>query len=138
MKWGLRIFGILDLLTFLIYIPSKFNYLLATFNFPFSMSAKIDALWQIVVLLLFVATACFFWIKPNLGLLFSFILIPFRIVSIYYSLDFLSFLAYRVGFSELISSSIFQLDWLYVLFCGEAVRYVYSFYAYYKYYSIES
>lgn len=132
MKWGLRLFGIFDLLTFLIYLPSKFNYLLATFNLPFSMSAKTDALWQIVVLLLFLATAYLLWIKPKLGLLFSFLLIPFRIIFIYYSLDFLSFLSYEFGLVNYFSATISRFNWVYLLFLGEALRYVYSFYGYYK------
>ncbi len=132
MKWGLRVFGIFDLLTFLIFIPSKINYLFATFNFPFPMSAKIDALWQILVLFLFLATAYFFWFKPKSGLLFSFLLIPFRVAFIYFSLDFLSFLAYGFGFEQLISGVRFQVSWVYVLFYAEAARYIYSFYAYYK------
>lgn len=67
------------------------------------------------------------------GLLFTFFLIPFRVVFIYYSFDFLSYLAYYLGFSALVSSSSFQYNWFYCLLIFEAFRYLYSFYLYYKF-----
>lgn len=132
MKWGLRIFGILDLLTFLIFIPSKINHLLSTFQFPFSLSAKVSAFWEISALFFFLTTALYLWFKPKLGLLFTFFLIPFRVVFSYYSFDFLSYLAYNLGFSTLVSSANFQYNWFYCLLTFEAFRYLYSFYLYYK------
>ncbi len=132
MKWGLRSFGILDLLTFLIFIPSKINYLSSTFQFAFSMNAKVDAIWQVIVLFLFLSTAILLWVKPIIGLFFSFVLVPFRVVFAYLSLEVLSFAAYKFGFGVFISSSFSQINWFYILFTFEALRYLYSFYAYYK------
>jgi hypothetical protein len=130
MKWGLRIFGFLDLLTFLIFIFPKTNYLLSTFELPFSIAQKFGAIWEIIVLLFFLLTAFFLFKKPKAGLIFSFIIVPFRISYIYFSLDILSYIAYYLGFSELISASYFQNYWFYVLIIFEVLRYILSLYWY--------
>lgn len=129
MKFGLRVLGILDLLTFLIFISAKTSHLLATFQFPFPMSAKVVALWEIIVLFFFLKTAILLWIKPKSGLFFSFLLIPFRIVFIYYSFDFLSYLSHYFNISTF---GDFQNNWFYTLFFLESLRYMFSFYVYYK------
>ncbi|MEO5911439.1 MAG: hypothetical protein ABIP95_11155 [Pelobium sp.] len=130
MKWGLRFFGLLDLLTFLIFIPSKFYFLISTFEFPFSAATKVGAIWELMVLLFFLLTGTLLFLKPKTGLLFSFILVPFRIVFLYFSFDFLSFLLYHLGFKNLVSSAGFQHYWFYVLMVFEMLRYGLSFYWY--------
>lgn len=128
MKWGLRFFGLLDVLTFLIFIPSKFYFLLSTFKFPFSIATKVEAFWEVLVLLFFLLTAILLSFKPKKGLLCSFIIIPFRIVFLYFSFDFLSFSLYHLGFQNWISSAVFQHYWIYVLMIFEVLRYGISFY----------
>ncbi len=130
MKWGLRFFGLSDALTFLIFIPSKLDFLLSTFKFPFSVATKVEAIWEILVVLFFLLTAVLLLLKPKKGLFCSFIIIPFRIVFLYFSLDFLSFAAYNLGFENLISSANFQHHWFYVLIFFEILRYSISFYWY--------
>ncbi|MBK0382484.1 hypothetical protein I5M32_05870 [Pedobacter sp. SD-b] len=132
MKWGLKLFGILDAITFLIFICPKFNYLISTFKFPFATAIKVAALWENLILLLFLITACFLFLKPKTGLIFSFILIPFKIAFSYYSFDFLSYLAYYMGFQPPVNNHTFQYNWYYFLLITEALRYLYSLYAYYK------
>jgi hypothetical protein len=132
MKWGLKLFSILDCLTFLIFFSSKFNYLLSTFKFSFSIADNILAVWEIIVLLIFLLSSYLLWFKPKSGLFCSFILIPFRIVFLYFSFDFLSYLAYYLGFKDLVSTTVFQDKWFFILLALEALRYIYSIYAYYK------
>jgi len=132
MKWGLRIFGLLDAITFLIFISAKINFLLNTFNLSYSLSDKIGAIWEVLILLLFIITGILLLFKPQLGLSFSFLLIPFRIIFLYFSLDFLSFATYYLGYTEFISTAIFNQSWFYVLLTTEILRYTFSFYWYYK------
>ncbi len=130
MKWGLRFFGLLDALTFLIFIPSKFNFLLSTYKIHFSIAFKVHAIWELLVLLFFLTTAILLILKPKTGLFYSFIILPFRIVFLYFSFDFLSYLAYHFGLENLVSSTSFQNYWFYVLIFSEIIRYAISFYWY--------
>ena len=130
MKWGLRFFGLLDVLTFLIFIPSIFYFFLSTFKFPFSIATKVEAVWELLVLFFFLITAIFLFLKPKSGLLFSFIIIPLRIIFLYFSFDFLSYLTFYFNFENLVSSATFQHYWFYVLIFSESLRYVISFYWY--------
>jgi hypothetical protein len=132
MKWGLKLFCILDCLTFLIFISPKLNYLFSTFKFSFSIADNMLAIWEIVVLLLFLLSGYLLWFKPKSGLFCSFILIPFRFVFLYFSFDFLSYLTYYLGFKDLVSTVVFQDKWYFVLLALETLRYLYSIYIYYK------
>jgi hypothetical protein len=132
MKWRLRIIGILDAITFFIFISAKANYLFATFSLSYALNNQIGAIWDILVLFLFLITAILLWFKPTKGLFLSFLLIPLRIVFLYFSLDFLSYLAYNLGYVEFISTGIFQQNWFYFLLLGEGIRYIFSFYWYYQ------
>jgi len=125
-------FAILDCFTFLIFILPKFYYLLGTYNFSFSISVKISAIWEILILLFFLLTSYFLWFKPKSGLICSFILIPFRVVFLYFSFDFLSYLSYYLGFKHFVSTAMFKYYWFYILLILEGLRYLDSVYTYYK------
>lgn len=132
MKWRLRVIGLLDAITFLIFLYPKTNYLLTTFRLSFALNTQIGAIWDLLILFLFLITAILLWYKPTKGLFLSFLLIPFRIVFLYFSLDFLTYLAYYLGYIEFISTAIFQQKWFYFLLIGDGVRYLFSFYWYYQ------
>jgi hypothetical protein len=131
MKWGLRFLGCCDILTFLLFINPKSQFLLQTFEYQnFSMAQKAFALWEVLVLLFFLLSGLLLILNKKSGLLTSFLIIPFRVVFLYFSIDFLSFSAYYFGFKNLVSSATFQHYWFYVLIFFEVLRYSVSFYWY--------
>ncbi|OAQ38125.1 hypothetical protein A5893_15080 [Pedobacter psychrophilus] len=132
MNGRLKLFAILDCITFLIFLSPRFNYILSTYDFSFSIADKVSAIWQILILFFFLFTSYSLWFKAKLGLICSFILIPFRVVFLYFSFDFLSYLAYYLGFKDFVSTAIFQHYWFYILLILEGLRYLDSVYAYYK------
>jgi hypothetical protein len=132
MKFRLRIIGLLDAITFLIFISAKANYLSTAFSLSYALNNQIGAIWEFLVLFLFLISAILLWFKPIQGLYLSFLLIPFRIVFLYFSLDFLSYAAYYLGYVTYISTAIFQKQWFYFLLLSEGIRYVFSFYWYYQ------
>ncbi|MBC7655405.1 MAG: hypothetical protein H7098_13145 [Oligoflexus sp.] len=132
MNGRLKLFAILDCVTFLIFISPKYHYLLSTFNFSFSIADKTLAIWDILILFFFLLTAYLLWFKPKLGLICSFILVLFRIVFLYFSFDFLSYVAYYLGFKDFISTAMFQHYWFFILLILEGLRYLGSVYDYYR------
>jgi len=132
MKWGMRILGCLDLITFLIFIYPKFLFLISTFTINFSIPQKAGAIGEILVLLLFALSGYLIFKLKKSGFIISFILIPFRFVYGYFSFDFLSYLAYCSGFKNEISTDVFQNNWFYFLLVSEVMRYCLSAYWYSK------
>ncbi|MBD3748847.1 MAG: hypothetical protein IE931_05080 [Sphingobacteriales bacterium] len=132
MKWILRFFGCCDVLTFFIFITPKFQYLQQNLSYSyFSMGQKAAALWEVLVLFLFLLSGILLLLKKKSGLTISFILIPFRVTFLYFSFDFISYLLYHFGFQNLVSTSQFQNQWFFILLGAEVLRYAYSFFAYY-------
>ena len=132
MKWGMRILGCLDLITFLIFIYPKFLFLISTFTIAFSISQKAGAIGEILVLFLFALSGYLIFTLKKSGFIISFTLIPFRFVYGYFSFDFLSYLAYHSDFKNEISTASFQNNWFYFLLISEIVRYSISAYWYNK------
>ncbi len=126
----LRIFGLLDILIFLLFIPSKAAFLIDTFSLPFSAEQKVGAIWQVLVLFFFLFTGILLFQQKKSGFILSFISILFRFTFLYFSFDFLSYLAYHLGFDLLVANASFQDGWFYLLIVMEVSRYVYSFYAF--------
>ena len=133
MKWGLRLLGALDILTFLLFIKSKLSFLSTTFNFlQFSILQKTNALFEVILLILFLTSGILLFQQKKLGLILSFVLIPFRFSFLYFSLDFLSHLAYFLSSNQWIAPISFPSYWFYVLLFTEIIRYALSVYWYYK------
>lgn len=133
MKWGLRLLGVFDILTFLLFIKPKLLFLSASFSFlPFSILQKTNALFEVILLLLFLASGILLFLQKKSGLIFSFILIPFRFSFLYFSLDFLSHLAYFLSANQWIAPISFPSYWFYMLLLAEITRYALSVYWYYK------
>jgi hypothetical protein len=132
MKWGMRFLGCLDLITFLIFISPKLQYLISTYNLPFSILQKTSALIEVLILFLFLFASYFLWKNKTLGLTISFLLIPFRLIYLYFSFDFISYLAYYLGLNEIVSSAYFQYYWFYILLVLEIIRFTISVYWYKK------
>ena len=132
MKWGMRILGCLDLITFLIFVHPKFIFLISTFTIGFSIPQKVVAIGELIVLFLFALSGYLIFNLKKSGFIISFILIPFRFVYGYFSFDFLSYLAYCFGFINEISTAGFQNNWFYFLLISEIVRYSISAFWYNK------
>lgn len=133
MKWVLRFFGCCDVFTFLIFISPKFQYLQQNLAYQyFSMAQKASALWEVLVLFLFLIAGVLLLFQKKSGLITSFILIPFRVTFLYFSFDFMSYLLYHIGFQNLVSTSQFQNRRFFILLGAEVLRYAYSFFAYYR------
>jgi hypothetical protein len=133
MKWGLRLLGVFDILTFLLFIKPKLLFLSASFSFlPFSILQKTNALFEVILLLLFLTSGILLFLQKKSGLIFSFILIPFRFSFLYFSLDFLSHLAYFLSANQWIAPISFPPYWFYMLLLAEITRYALSVYWYYK------
>lgn len=133
MKWILRFFGCCDLFIFFIFITPKFQYLQQNLSYSyFSMAQKAAALWEVLVLLLFLISGILLLFEQKQGLISSFVLIPFRVTFLYFSFDFISFLLYNFGFQNLVSTNQFQNQWFFILLGAEVLRYAYSFFAYYR------
>ena len=132
MKWGMRILGCLDLITFLIFVHPKFLFLISTFTIGFSIPQKAGAIGEMIVLFLFALSGYLIFNLKKSGFIISFILIPFRFVYGYFSFDFLSYLAYHSDFKNEISTAVFQNNWFYFLLISEIVRYSISAYWYNK------
>jgi hypothetical protein len=133
MKWGLRILGCFDIITFLLFINNKFLFFLETFGeLQFSMLQKINSIIEILVLLCFLITGVLLLIQKRSGLIFSFILIPLRFIFLYFTLDIISYLAYSFGLSKIISTAYFQSNWLLCLLFTEIMRTTFSTYWYFK------
>lgn len=132
MKWGMRILGFLDLFTFLIFIYPKSLFLISAFSSGFSIPQKAGALVEIIILLLFALSGYLIFKQNKSGFIISFVLIPFRFGYGYFSFDFLSYLAYYLGFQSDVSSASFQNNWFYLLLISELARYSVSVYWYNK------
>lgn len=133
MKWGLRLLGALDILTFLLFIKSKFLFLYTTFNYlQFSSLQKTNALFEVILLLLFLISGILWFQQKKSGIILSFILIPFRFSFLYFSFDFLSHLAYFLSVNQWIAPITFPSYWFYILLLAEIIRYALSVYWYYK------
>ena len=132
MKWGMRILGCFDLITFLIFIYPKFLFLVCTFTIGFSVPQKAGVISEILILLLFALSGYLIFTLKKSGFIISFILIPFRFVYGYFSFDFLSYLAYHFDFKNEISTATFQNNWFYFLLISEIMRYTISAYWYNK------
>ncbi|MBU0695149.1 MAG: hypothetical protein KKE39_01295 [Bacteroidetes bacterium] len=133
MKWGLRFLGCCDILTFFIFIIPKTQFFIQTFEYQnFSMAQKASALWEVLVLLFFLSSGTLLILNKKSGLLFSFILIPFRVAFLYFSFDFISYLLYHLGYQTLVSSAPFQSYWFWFLLITEVLRYTYSLFVYYR------
>ena len=132
MKWGMRILGCLDLITFLIFVHPKFIFLISTFTIGFSIPQKVVAIGEILVLFLFALSGYLIFTLKKSGFIISFTLIPFRFIYGYFSFDFLSYLAFHSDFKSEISTAGFQNNWFYFLLISEIVRYSISAYWYNK------
>ncbi len=133
MKWGLRFLGILDVITFLIFIKPKLFFLSETFNSTsFSILQKTNSLFDFLLLLMFLMSGILLLQQKSLGLILSFFLIPFRFSFLYFSLDFISHLAYLENYNQFIYSFFYQNYWFYFLLLTEIIRYSFSVYWYYK------
>ena len=128
----MRILGLCDLITFLIFIYPKSLFLTSTFTKAFSIPQKTSALGEVIILFLFALSGYLMFRQKQSGLVISFILIPLRFVYGYFTLDFLSYLAYYLGFQVYISSGSFQSNWFYFLIALEVLRYSVSAYWYSK------
>ena len=128
MKWGMRILGCLDLITFLIFIYPKFLFLISTFTIGFSILQKAGVISEILILLLFDLSGYLIFTLKKSGFIISFILIPFRFTYSYFSFDFFSYLAYHSDFKNEISTAGFQNNWFYFLLFSEVLRYSISAY----------
>jgi hypothetical protein len=134
MKWGMRVLGCLDLFTFLIFIYPKSIFLISTFTNSFSIPQKASALSEVMILCFFALSGYLIFWQKQTGLLISFVQIPFRFIYLYFSFDFLSYLAYYLGFQNHISTETFQNNWFYFLMVAEVFRYAVSAYWYNKQY----
>lgn len=132
MKWGMRVLGCLDLFTFLIFIYPKSLYLISTFTNSFSIPQKASALSEVMILCFFALSGYLIFWQKQTGLLISFVQIPFRFIYLYFSFDFLSYLAYYLGLQNHISTPAFQNNWFYFLMVAEVLRYSVSAYWYNK------
>ncbi|TKB99233.1 hypothetical protein [Pedobacter cryophilus] len=133
MKWGLRLFGCFDIITFLLFVKAKTLYLLTAFGeMQFYIPQKAIAIWEIIVLLSFLLSGILLFQQKKSGLIFSCIQIPFRFIYLYFSVDVFSYLAYYLGFKFEISTANFQNNWFYLLLLLEVMRYSLSAYWYNK------
>ena len=127
MKWGLRLFGCFDIITFLLFAKAKTLYLTTAFSqLQFFIPQKASAIWELLVLLSFLFSGILLFQQKKSGLILSFIQIPIRFIYLYFTLDFLSYLAYQLGFNYEISTASFQNLWFYVLLISEVLRYLLS------------
>lgn len=133
MKRGLRLFGCFDSITFLLFIKAKILYLTTTYSqIQFFIPQKAGAILESIILSSFLFSGILLFQQKKSGLIFSFIQIPFRFIYLYFSFDFLSYLAYYLGFELEVSTTNFQNVWFYFLLIAEIMRYSFSTYWYNK------